>query len=266
MLIGDNIVYIELHKTGCTHIRKILSNIPSVNAVIYKKHNTYLNVPSKIIGDFKHKVKIGSIRNPWDWYVSLWAFGCMKQGGLYERLSKRPGLSSLYEIKRLLNNPGVLFQNTGMWKKLYSDYSDPALFQQWLKMIVSSNDNIGEGYKSSKLSNFAGLLTYRYIKLYTYYYKKVFKLIENQDSLQEHDKTNNFIDVMVKSEQINDSLKEYAPFLGIDEKELDKALENNKNKTNKSVRNEYRWYYNDETAALVEKKEKHIIDKYDYQF
>ena len=83
MLITDELVYLELQKTGCSHTIKILSALNNKNCKIIGKHNTYDSIPKEDQGNFESKLKIGNIRNPWDWYVSLWAFGCQKKGGLY---------------------------------------------------------------------------------------------------------------------------------------------------------------------------------------
>ena len=75
MLITDKLVYLELHKTGCTFTRLVLAELFSDSCRIVGKHNLVETIPQDVLGDFETKTKIGNIRNPWDWYVSLWAFG-----------------------------------------------------------------------------------------------------------------------------------------------------------------------------------------------
>src|SRR5665811_2112952 len=31
---------------------------------------------------------LGTVRDPWSWYVSLWAYGCMGRGGLHQRVTR----------------------------------------------------------------------------------------------------------------------------------------------------------------------------------
>ena len=100
MIIGKNILYFELHKTACSHTINILHSIPSIEAKAFGKHNCYNDVPKEIIGDFESKIKMGNVRNPWDWYVSLWAFGCMKKGGLFDKVIGDINLLNLYGIKK----------------------------------------------------------------------------------------------------------------------------------------------------------------------
>ena len=67
MFEADRLLYIDLHKTGCSHIGRLLQE--TVGGRRLGKHNR----PSAMPTD---RMIIGSVRNPWDWYVSLWAFGC----------------------------------------------------------------------------------------------------------------------------------------------------------------------------------------------
>ena len=49
------------------------------------------------------------------------------------------------------------------------DADDAGLFRKWLKLLLSAENrfDIGEGYGYSPLSRHAGLLTYRYFRLFT---------------------------------------------------------------------------------------------------
>ena len=55
------------------------------------------------------------------------------------------------------------------WQRTYGDSSDPELFRAWLKLILNRKRrfDVGEGYGFSPLSRQAGLLTYRYFRLFT---------------------------------------------------------------------------------------------------
>ena len=66
MFVAQGLIYLELQKTGGTHIRRLLERYTGGKPV--GKHN---RLPAGSDADFI----IGSIRNPWDWYVSLWAYG-----------------------------------------------------------------------------------------------------------------------------------------------------------------------------------------------
>lgn len=267
MFISDKIIYFELQKTGSTHTRNILKKIPSLDYKVIGKHNSYTTVSKRKIGDFNSKIKIGNIRNPWDWYVSLWTFGCMQKGDFYNQTANKFNVKSLREFARIFKSPKALFQDNSIWKELYSNSKNEKNFQQWLKIILEDKEiDLGEKYKSFELSNFAGLLTFRYLNLYTYAAKKLVPKIKNFESLLVHDKQYNFIDVMIKNESIHKMLIENTEKMGINKDELITVLKGFKERTNKSIRQKYQEYYNDETKLLVQQKEKLIIDKYNYTF
>ena len=264
MIIGKNILYFELHKTACSHTINILHSIPSIEAKTFGKHNCYNDVPKEIIGDFESKIKMGNVRNPWDWYVSLWAFGCMKKGGLFDKVIGDINLLNLYGIKKKFLSPKKLFIDKKKWEKVYNDANNPKQFQEWLKLILTdSTIDLGEEYKSSSISKFSGLLTYRYLKLYTHNFDKN---IANYIDLLEFDKENNFIDIIIKKENLYNALLESSSKMDISNDEMQKALGKYKNKTNRSERKDYQFYYNQDSIELVRKYEKLIIEKYGYKF
>lgn len=271
MLITDSIVYLELQKTGCSHTRRILADVYGDTCTLIGKHNAYYEVPKTVLGNFESKVKIGNVRNPWDWYVSLWAFGCQQGGGLHTRLTTQKDLKATSKkgIKHLAKRSlGLEYRRLDkeIWKKLYSDPTNYDNFNNWLSLILSEEKHdIGERYKATKLSQYAGLLTYRYLKLYTY--KNRFDAIGSQEELREYDEAQNFMDVMIRNESLHEDLLEASVALGFNEEELAEILKGYQDKTNTSSRDsDYRKYYSDISVALVENKEKLIIDKHGYRF
>jgi len=82
MFKGDELIYIQIQKTGCTHIASLLSML--FNGEIIEKHNT--TTPEQIKST---KYILSSIRNPWDWYLSLWTYGVQGNGALMQRLTKK---------------------------------------------------------------------------------------------------------------------------------------------------------------------------------
>jgi hypothetical protein len=62
MFVADGLVYLELQKTGGSHICRLLEQY--ANGRPEGKHN-------RLTAEYSTHYVIGSIRNPWDWYVSL---------------------------------------------------------------------------------------------------------------------------------------------------------------------------------------------------
>ena len=83
MFITKDLCYLEMYKTGSQHIVKLLEkSVPEGKRI--GNHNR----PNDEV--YKSNIYfLGSIRNPWDWYVSLWNFGCEKRGSLYNRLTSK---------------------------------------------------------------------------------------------------------------------------------------------------------------------------------
>ncbi len=138
MYVSEHLVYLQLQKTACTHIANLLAKTLSGSQI--GKHN---RIPEVLLSD--KKPIIGSIRNPWDWYGSLWAFGCDGKGRLRWRLTKNKfqnlGLkkkplsaliSFLYDLKRPVEQ----------WKNTYQNSKDPKLLKEWLQLLLNSKENM----------------------------------------------------------------------------------------------------------------------------
>lgn len=267
MLITDKFYYIELQKTGCTHTRNILMSLPGLNTRTFGVHNSYGSLNKNQKEDFKAKLKVGNIRNPWDWYVSLWAYGCMQKGGLYANLVEKPDLRSLRGLGQAIRAPYRLFSNKGIWEEVYADPYNADLFRRWLKLIlIGENIKLGEGYKSTGLSHFAGLLTYRYLKLFTYRFNNIKGKLNDFEALESFYLKHNFLQVCIRNESLEKDLLDNAEKLGIDSGELKTVLAASGVSANSSQRREYHFYYDDETQNLVAEKERLIIKQFGYEF
>lgn len=80
MFISDRLVFVELQKTGSDHIKTLLKK--TVGGENDPKHGT----PDDALLA-SGRAFVGSIRDPWAWYLSLWTVGCQRKGELYERLT-----------------------------------------------------------------------------------------------------------------------------------------------------------------------------------
>ena len=214
---------------------------------------------------FDTKIKLGNIRNPWDWYVSLWAFGCMEKGGLYNRVTKKHLRKTLEEKGETSPQPSL--KNADLWLEVYEDAYSPELFRAWLKLMLKRPKvNIGEGYKKSPIFKHVGFFTYRYLKMYNYDNENQIEGLRNFRKVKQFDAENNFIDIIIRTEHINEDLLDNAPKLGITKEELQAVIDKFSNKTNASSRQAYPFYYDKQTKDLVAKKDKLIIEKYGYNY
>ncbi len=271
MFIAEKLLYIQLQKTASTHITKLLKELVGGNQ--QKKHS----LPSlSTNADFV----LGSIRNPWDWYVSLWSYGCKNKGGLYQRLTHRTNL--LYRIRLLKTSPfsnyghflkgavSSFFKPKYKWKEVYTDANNPFLFQSWLKMLLDPKRkyDLCELYAESKLCPNYGFLTYRYMNMFCkkrewlYLGKRNLSL----EDIEFYNKKNNIVDYFIHIENLEDDFVKAITKAGYS---LEPEVKNkilNKDKSNTSTRQSYIYYYDKQAVKLIEEKEAFIIKTHGYSF
>ncbi len=214
----------------------------------------------------------GSVRNPWDWYVSVWAYGCDGEGVLYKRLTgsrKLPGhgyrKSLLTGVSNCLHE---LCRSRRSWRETYTDSSSPVLFRRWLTALLdpARSRGLGENYGRSPLSRFAGFYTYRYCYLFHRTLPHLYDgTIQNRETLLEADEKLNIIQYMLQTEKLTEGILELFEGAGInpDREVREKIVK--LNRTNPSSRNkDFAFYYDRETSDLVGQRDALIVEKYGY--
>lgn len=257
MYINDKLIYLALHKTGCSHVLKLLHNVPGLAGKEIGKHNTIYDVPAAALGNFASKIKSGNIRNPWDWYVSLWAFGCMKKGALYEQIINK-------NIFKKMIHPRSFFTPVSQWKKVYANADDPALFREWLLMVLQTRRKDIIHFGDARVSSNIGLLTYRYLHLYSFNFDQNIATIKNQEDVASYDLNNNFISHFIRNENLESDFRQLMQKAGVNNEVFEDAM--NIPKTNASRRTSYAAYYDDLSCKLVAAQEQYIIQKHGYHF
>ena len=286
MFVAKNLIYIQLEKTACSHIAYLLSQCIEGEQVL--KHNPLKEYPTD-------KTIIGSIRNPWDWYVSLWAYSSQGDSTIYKAITNR-SIKNALKIHSGVSNPANftswLKQNplkrglstalnsykglysewrkpVKIWQECYQDLGQVSKFRQWLKLVYDPRRTYDfgiVGYGQNSLSSFAGLMTFRYCRLYT----KDFFTESNKhkpktiDQLVDFDREFNILDEAIKVENLEFDLINAIQKANYQLKEEQYNLINQAPKTNTSKRFDVSHYYDQETADLVAEKEKFLIDKYKY--
>ena len=262
----DELIYIQLQKTGCTHIALLLSKL--FNGEVIGKHNAVNPEQYK-----STKYFISSIRNPWDWYLSLWTFGVQGNGSLMHRLTKKNVNRPLnfmlkHPIKyyrRFLNRS---IKNIEIWRGVYDKSDNVESFREWLRLIHNSKNSnyLGEGYGKTAITDFCGFMTYRYLFLCCRNLKilKNPREISNLDDLSRFDLENCYIDYFIRQEKLEDSFCEAIELIRPitqNEKRLIYGLK----KTNTSKRTfSISDYYDQKSIELIQIRDKLLIDKFNY--
>ena len=255
MFIAEDLVYLELQKTGGSHIRRLLSEY--TDGRCEGKHNL-------LSPEYSGNFVFGSIRNPWDWYVSLWAYGVGGRGGLRSRCVT--GVDFTYYHRLLPKDLGKNWLTPGefiwsfyhdavkprdRWQEVYKNANDPALFRAWLKLVLSRERrfDIGEGFGFSPLSLHAGLLTYRYFRLFTgtMFNTRIFRdqRLASLDGIAEYDEEFNFSRGMVSTETLEEDFVRVLGEAGVSLSDEQITIIRNKEggKTNVSKLRTESYYY-----------------------
>lgn len=268
MFVSDKVVFIELHKTGCTHIRNLLEEL--VGGELAGKHN---QVDANVLA--QGKVVLGSVRDPWDWYVSLWAYGCDRKGLVFGNVT-RPGMRIKghgWKANPYLALRGLMGsrpnRNAEKWARTYRDANDAGAFREWLHMIHDEAywSDLGEGYGRSRVSQVAGLYTYRYARLFSCRKSQSGSLeaISTFDQLVEHDRKNCFVDHFIRNESLEPDL-----FLALESSGFDipgevKSRIMSRARTNTSSRKDgTEYYYDAEAELIVGNRDKLVVEKFGY--
>jgi len=278
MFVTDKLIYLQMDKTACTHIAYLLAK--HIGGQQIGKHNW--------LHDYKTKKYIcGSVRSPWEWYVSTWAFGCQGEGVVHNRVvvldyqkfyeffkHKLQSDYSPYSFNNVqYNDLWLHFINEPrkpmiQWRDTYKDYKNPEKFREWLKLMYDPKRkrDSNEGYSESSVSKFVGLMTYLYCNFFMkdFFQTRNFKGIETFEELKKFDKKNNLLDFTIRVESLEDDFIKMLEKFGYNIDEKTKNLILNGGRTNASERLKASYYYDEETIELVAEKEKLIIEKYNY--
>jgi hypothetical protein len=150
MIEYDRFIYLDVYRTGSTHVLKRLADAVGGKPLRFHRHAAVTKArPLAFIGG---KFTFATVRNPWDWYVSLWAFGAAGNSAIRRYLSAHlpeAEVAALYDGSM----PARSFQR---WLKLMHD---PAVLDRIMQ----------EHLPQSGLAPVMGLYSYRFLRVATLY-------------------------------------------------------------------------------------------------
>src|SRR5438477_75721 len=172
MIEYDRFIYLDVYRTGSSHILALLPKINEGKLLRTDRHAAVTKAHPVSRGS--GKLVFASVRNPWDWYVSLWAYGADGKSAIRRYLS---AYLAAAEVDRLYDseNPAEAFRN---W---LLTMHDPAM----LKRIMR------EHLPQSGLAPIVGLYTYRFLRVTTLYPRILLRwpLIRSpEDALRHHER------------------------------------------------------------------------------
>ncbi len=264
MIVTDHIVYLQLQKCASTHIAELLCS--ELGGIQYVKHQ---RMPRCF--DRQDKLIIGSVRNPWEWYVSFWAFGYLHEGGLWDkqitlltesRAQRRPadGVAKLGGVPLI------------PWDVLYEDPRDPGRFRTWLKAMHDPAIalQLHKNYASFAYRYTTGFCTYLYLYLYSLRHAWLYCDPESGDTarLRDRDEEQNMIQRFVRAEALEQELNAALIAAGVPPDTVRRVIERSLStgRTNPTLRERrLAYYYDAETVDLVARRDALIIGKHGYQ-
>lgn len=268
MFVSDKIVFMELQKTGCTHIRNLLREI--VGGEFVERH---IQADPRLFTEGRSF--LGSVRDPWDWHVSLWAYGCDNKGDFHSnvsthgiRIRKRGWRLHPYStlLEYLQSRPN---RHAEQWRRTSLDVNDAGAFRQWLYMLHDETywPDVGEGYWRCPLNRFAGLLTYRYMKIFACRKGELdaLRAVSTPGQLAEHEKEHCFIDHFIRNEKLEPDLLAALELMQVEIPRKVAAGMALRPRTNASSKKHGpRYYYDADTEKLVANRDRLIVEKFGY--
>lgn len=273
----DKLIFVQMQKTASTHIASLLAQIFNAGPANNGLGKHWPASPKQLSSG---KIIASSIRNPWDWYVSLWTFGAEGKGGLRNRLcnhaehdydKNNSGTSSSDCNPFRMNSHGECNRSTSAeWQLVYSDKTSISLFRKWLCMLLDpvNSYQVGEEYGQRGVAENCGFMTHRYLRLCCLTKPRFDnnKKLENHSALRGFDDASCYIDYFIRQEFLNQDFCELVGKIRpISDKE--NCFIHNARPTNSSIRaHKLSHYYNEACTKLVLNRDRLIVDKFGYLF
>lgn len=233
MIVTDEFVLIHLHKTGGQFLARAIHQYFTSARQIGYHYPLYL-LPS----EFQALPVIGFVRNPWDWYVSWFAFNSFRPNGnpLYEVMSEGGTMGFEQTIRNML-----LFGE---------DEPDSRRRRDRLKQLVPESivGNRGIGLTKSCIDTACG-------SFYQWQFNRMFGPDHNIGRVY-----------FGRSESLQEDFSRILKTLNVTfDSRLSDSL-TNMPRVNQSPHDHYSSYYSQELADWVADAESEIIERFDYRF
>jgi hypothetical protein len=270
MFINDKLIFLQLHKTGTSSIASFIHSVRP--GKIHR--NRYGDKHIRLEMDADGRTVLGSVRDPFAWYVSLWAYGCAGKGELRWRLTAPYHKLALSTVKRDVVAKGEfraavqrlragLRNDPRRWRRLYSDPNDVALFREWLVLMMSP-EGIAQtpgAYPRLPLSSTVGFYTYRFLYTFTDYraWDRSVAGIKTIDEARSFLEKAGIVQTFIRIEDMAHQLPAVLKDLGEDVPEMPQ-----KAPVNRSSHRQIGDYYDTDTIALIRARDRLMFEMFGY--
>ena len=240
-------VYIHIPKSAGTFMSKYLGgNIPgTVRKNLNGDGHMGLKAMGKLINnDYDGYYKFTTVRNPWDWYVSL-----------YE-----------YVKNRKAHEWRLFGGDTTNFKEWLYKLTNCVIEDDVIEKFKDDHTSTATLYKSIKQSNLdCGWMTHRYIYSGAVQWLKIFKSMSMEEIADQIDELVIFDDVLSQSDIADDFVNKCGKAINCDPHLIEAIRTAKKFKVRKG-RKPYIRYYDKETRNWVAEKESLLISKFGYEY
>lgn len=255
MIEHEKFIYLDVYRTGSTFLISAFRQITSTAPVREFRHASL----TKGFQFYAHggKLVIATVRNPWDWYVSLWAYGADGKSAIRKYLAKHLPAPEL--------------------ARLYDTSAPQQAFRRWLALMHDPkllDAVMGEHYPESGLSDVIGLYSYRFLRVTTPYPRVLLRkwriaTVKDAIAYQRSWKT---YDVLLRSETLNQELQQLIASHGARcgfkpdaAKIANRLLAQHTNASGRTLAS-YREYYDDASRDLVARRDQLFDAAFGYRF
>lgn len=235
MIATKHFVFIHMHKTGGQTLNSIIEKcIPDHRVIGY--HYPRKEIPPELAD----RPVVGIIRNPWDWYVSWYAF------------NRRPKIHN--QLFNVLSNGGsAKFKKTitNLIRLGSDDAQSMAFRDDLIRMLPDSlQGNRGLGLAKESIREFSNVET-------GYFSWLANRMLGSGDQELAH---------IGKFENLEEDFLNIMRLLSVEETDALETELNRSERRNVSRHSHYSHYYDDELRDLVADKESILIDRFGYEF
>jgi len=235
VITTDKFVYIHMHKTGGQSINQIIEQcMPSFRHIGY--HYPHHLLPPEC----SDLPIVGMVRNPWDWYISWYAFNiCLNDSNpLFFIVSDGCQADYKNTLKNLINLGADTTRNRNYRNVL-------------TKMLPNSLDgNQGVGLTKDCIRRFNDDDN----GYYSWQFKRMHGDLDSKATY------------IGRFENLQDEFLSIMDQLSVEETEAIREKFKSSARLNESSHSHYSRYYDDELRDLIAQKEALLIDKYGYEF
>jgi hypothetical protein len=285
VLVNDRMILLRLRKCATTQVAAIVKIV--VGGTFRKSVELGGGRPTshgRLDIPVEGRRVVGTIRDPWSWYVSLWAYGCAGRGGLHKRVTRDRSARSVLgaawreaRSRRRLPREVLAGFRVGKhgstdWSGLYADVDDVAAFRAWLELVLDPGQAplVDPCYAGSGLPDVVGLLTWRYLALFSRDAEPLLRpgLLRSADEVRSFDATQNVCDDLVRTDRIAEEMPRLLARAGyvLDDDQQARLAELTHQDARRNVSSHRSWleYYDPSTIALVAARDRLIVERHGF--